>query len=374
MLKKDKIKPMLKWAGGKTSELPIIHKYMPQKFDAFYEPFIGGGAVWLTIDDTHKMYVNDLSKELTNLYDNIRNQNIVFFNFIQQFNDLWLYISKFCKEHEFELEHLYLEFKDNKLTIKEVENKINNLTKEDTCLSFYLENQLLQNSYRKYVLDKFKRTKNNEIKKGDLPKADYIKNIETAFKAAAYMFVRLLYNKFLTNKQTFGQAVNAAIYFIIRDLAYSGMFRFNENNEFNVPYGGMGYNSKDFNNKLSHMRSSKVANHFKKSIINQGDFYDFMKKYPPKENDFIFLDPPYDTEFSSYEGNDFNSNDQTRLANYLIQECKGKWMMVIKYTDFIYSLYDKPGIEIISFDKRYAVSFMDRNSQEVTHILIRNYK
>lgn len=48
--------------------------------------------------------------------------------------------------------------------------------------------------------------------------------------------------------------------------------------------------------------------------------------------------------------------------------------MVIKYTDFIYSLYNKPGIDIISFDKRYAVSFMDRNNQEVTHILIRNYK
>lgn len=374
MIKTNKIKPILKWAGGKTSELPIIHQYMPKNFDAFYEPFIGGGAVWLTIDNSHKMYVNDLSTELINLYHNIKNQDNDFYKFITKFNNLWLYINDFCLKNKTTLEDLYKNFKNNKINIKDVETSIKSLIEIEKNLSFYLENDLLQKSYIKYVLDKFKRTKNNEIKKGDLPVEDYIKNIETAFKASAYMFIRVLYNKFLTNKKDFGTNINSAIYFIIRDLAYSGMFRFNDNKEFNVPYGGMGYNSKDFNNKLNHMKSKEVVTHFKNSVINQGDFYDFMNKYPPQKNDFIFLDPPYDTEFSNYEGNEFTSNDQTRLADYLIKECAGKWMMVIKYTDFIYSLYNKPGIDIISFDKRYAVSFMDRNNQEVTHILIRNYK
>ena len=188
------------------------------------------------------------------------------------------------------------------------------------------------------------------------------------------MFIRTLYNLRLTKKEDFGNEINSAIYFIIRDLSYSGMFRFNALNEFNVPYGGMGYNSKDFNNKLAHIKSKNIIDHFNHTTINEGDFYDFMKKYPPLENDFVFLDPPYDSDFSTYEGNDFSKNDQTRLADYLINECKAKWMVVIKHTDFIHSLYNKPNINIISFDKRYAVSFMDRNEQEVTHILIRNYE
>ena len=39
-------------------------------------------------------------------------------------------------------------------------------------------------------------------------------------------------------------------------------------------------------------------------------------------NDFVFLDPPYDSEFSTYAKNEFDRGDQARLADYLIKECK----------------------------------------------------
>ena len=57
----------------------------------------------------------------------------------------------------------------------------------------------------------------------------------------------------------------------------------------------------------------------------------------------------------------------------MINECKAKWMIVIKHTDFIYSLYDKAGINIRAFNKEYLVSFMNRNEKKVTHLLITNY-
>lgn len=48
-------------------------------------------------------------------------------------------------------------------------------------------------------------------------------------------------------------------------------------------------------------------------------------------------------------------------------------MMIIKNTDFIYQLYNKEGINIRTFDKEYLVSFMNRNDNKVTHLLITNY-
>lgn len=194
------------------------------------------------------------------------------------------------------------------------------------------------------------------------------------FKNSAYLLLRGLYNRFLTKKQNYSSGVRSAIYYLIRDLAYSGMFRFNKIGEFNVPYGGMSYNPKNFQTKLDLVKSKELIEHLNNSTIYNGDFYEFLNKFKPNKNDFIFLDPPYDSEFSKYEGNEFNKKDQSRLAEYLINECPGKWMMVIKNTDFIYSLYDKPGIDMVAFDKKYAVSFMDRNNQEVSHLLIRNYK
>lgn len=49
-------------------------------------------------------------------------------------------------------------------------------------------------------------------------------------------------------------------------------------------------------------------------------------------------------------------------------------MMVIKNTDFIYELYNKDGVYMTSFDKKYLVSFQNRNDKDVEHLLITNYK
>ena len=48
-------------------------------------------------------------------------------------------------------------------------------------------------------------------------------------------------------------------------------------------------------------------------------------------------------------------------------------MMIIKNTDFIFSLYNQKGLNINSFDKKYLVSFMNRNDKDVEHLIITNY-
>ena len=50
-------------------------------------------------------------------------------------------------------------------------------------------------------------------------------------------------------------------------------------------------------------------------------------------------------------------------------------MLVIKNTEFIHGLYDnKENVFINFFDKKYAVSFMNRNNRETEHLMITNYK
>jgi len=48
-------------------------------------------------------------------------------------------------------------------------------------------------------------------------------------------------------------------------------------------------------------------------------------------------------------------------------------MLIIKKTDFILSLYEDKDLFINSFDKKYLVSFMNRNDKDVQHLLITNY-
>lgn len=102
------------------------------------------------------------------------------------------------------------------------------------------------------------------------------------------------------------------------------------------------------------------------------DFEKFIKTQKFDENDFIFVDPPYDSEFSEYDKNAFSRDDQTRLA-ICLSELKCKVMVVIKNTNFIEDLYLKLGFKIQAFDKKYSVNFMNRNIRDVEHLIITNY-
>ena len=57
----------------------------------------------------------------------------------------------------------------------------------------------------------------------------------------------------------------------------------------------------------------------------------------------------------------------------LLVNTKCKWLMIIKNTDFIYDLYNKDNIEILSFDKNYIYNARGRNDRKVQHLIIKNY-
>ena len=75
---KNKIKPFLKWAGGKGQLLGEIEKYYPfknGKINKYAEPFVGGGAVLFDIlskYDLESAYISDINAELINTYRVIR--------------------------------------------------------------------------------------------------------------------------------------------------------------------------------------------------------------------------------------------------------------------------------------------------------------
>ena len=65
------IKPIVKWAGGKTQLLGRIKERMPKKYGSYYEPFVGGAALLLDVQPK-KAHINDINIELINTYSQIR--------------------------------------------------------------------------------------------------------------------------------------------------------------------------------------------------------------------------------------------------------------------------------------------------------------
>lgn len=70
------IPTFIKWAGGKTQLLTQFENLFPTQFNKYYEPFLGSGAVFFYIRNSHpdkKFFLSDNNPELINCYEIVKN-------------------------------------------------------------------------------------------------------------------------------------------------------------------------------------------------------------------------------------------------------------------------------------------------------------
>lgn len=66
-------RPFLKWAGGKGRLIAQYGPHFPQNFGAYYEPFLGGGAIFFHLQPEQAV-LSDVNPELVNVYTCVRDQ------------------------------------------------------------------------------------------------------------------------------------------------------------------------------------------------------------------------------------------------------------------------------------------------------------
>lgn len=167
------------------------------------------------------------------------------------------------------------------------------------------------------------------------------------------------------NKKTEPEYLSSVIYFFINKTAYSGMIRYNANGEFNVPFGRY----KNLNTRLITQEHYELL---KRTDIFNCDYSEIFNM--AQNDDFIFLDPPYDCVFSDY-GNEtykdgFGEEEHRRLANdFNNLPCRA--LLVIGKTPLTEELY---GTHIVKeYEKSYAVNIRNRFKADARHIIVTNY-
>ena len=106
-------------------------------------------------------------------------------------------------------------------------------------------------------------------------------------------------------------------------------------------------------------------------IFNK-DYELIFKEYNDPSN-FMFLDPPYDSEFTDYGYCKFEKDEQIKLAG-LFKTTKIRCLMIIGKTDFIEELYK--GYIVEEYSKKYKFKLHSgRVGDEINtkHLIIKNY-
>tara|TARA_B100000674_G_scaffold496264_1_gene525940 strand:- start:2002 stop:2793 length:792 start_codon:yes stop_codon:yes gene_type:complete len=259
------LNPMFKWSGGKKDEIKKFKKYIPDSYNIYLEPFVGGGAVFFHLNP-EKAVITDLHKELIDFYKAIKNNKM---------NDIY----NFLEEHPND-EETYYKVRD-KLEIN-----------------------------------------------------DYVDN--------------------------------AKRFYYLRKTCYRGMLRYNKKGKFNIPFGRY----KTYNFDL--LKNKDYEKLLSNTEIKCDDFTYIFKNFDD-ENNFMFLDPPYDSEFTDYGYCSFGKEEHVLLAE-LFKETKIKCLMIIGKTDFISELYE--GYIVDEYKKNYRFKLHSgRVGSEIntTHLVIKNY-
>ena len=259
------MKPIIKWSGGKSDEIPLFEKYIPCDYKLYLEPFIGGGSVYFHLVPQNAV-IADVHDELIDLYQNIKDGNA---------NEIF----KFMEINKNE-EAKYYNIRDEMV----IENTLDNAKR------FYYQ----------------------------------------------------------------------------RKTCFRGMLRYNKNGKFNIPFGRY----KNINYQC--LNNTNYEKLLKRTEILKKSFEYIFENYND-ENNFMFLDPPYDSEFTDYGYCQFGKDEQKTLAK-LFKETKIKCLMIIGKTPFIEELYKDYIVE--SYKKNYRFKlYGGRIGDEINteHLIIKNY-
>ena len=161
-----------------------------------------------------------------------------------------------------------------------------------------------------------------------LEKTIEMKNAEVSFYRHRSRFNQLI------NDGKWQSAEAAQLFYYLNRTCFNGLCRFNQSGEFNVPFGK--HKSISYAGSFSQFRPVFESWAFTNSDIST---------LPIEAGDFIYADPPYDVEFTTYSAGGFGWEDQVRTAEWLAAHA-GPVVLSNQATTRIVELYEMLGFRI----------------------------
>src|SRR5438105_1714862 len=150
---------------------------------------------------------------------------------------------------------------------------------------------------------------------------------------ASYDHSRERFNE-LVRRDLHTSSEAASLFYYLNRTGYNGLCRFNQQGEYNVPFGR--------HKSIAYVDDfSEYAKVFNNWLFLSGDF----EKLPLQSMDFIYADPPYDVDFTSYAKDSFTWEDQVRTAEWLACH-RGPVVLSNQATPRIVRLYRKLGFKL----------------------------
>ena len=343
-----KATPFVKWVGGKSQLAGIIQGRLPTKINRYYEPFVGGGAIFFNLQDaglieSHESFLSDINLNLLDTYITVR-------------DDVGTLITR--------LEQLKKQIDTNF-------NMLRNMLIRD------YKNELI-NEYKAYL----KKQKNLiQAKLGSPPNPAFVQklsDLQDEFNETNLLFFsrKMIFDELKNADRSpdfkIWSALDRATRFIfLNKTGFNGVYRENSKGHFNTPFGDQkNPNICDKNNSIKcneALQGVSIDNRFYCEIEND-----------LQEGDFVYFDPPYvplssTSNFTGYTANSFDMDEQGRLRDMCIRlDKKGiKFMQSNSNAKSVKEFYEDFTIEEVDATRLINSDASSRGN--VKEVIITNY-
>ena len=179
--------------------------------------------------------------------------------------------------------------------------------------------------------------------------------IEARYDRKLFYAHRERFNQLITDGGA-RTAEAAQLFYYLNRTCFNGLCRFNLSGEFNVPFGR--YKTVNYATDLSGYRK----------LFRGWSFWNKdLEQLSIDRDDFIYADPPYDVEFTSYSAGGFSWDDQVRTAELLAKH-RGPVLLSNQSTKRIVDLYRRLKFDLKFLDAPRRIS-CNGNRQTVREVL-----
>jgi len=168
-------------------------------------------------------------------------------------------------------------------------------------------------------------------------------NIETRNAEPLFYAHRDRFNQLIREHKS-ETAEAAQLFYYLNRTGFNGLCRFNRSGEFNVPFGK--------HQTISYVQDfGSYCSLLSRWLFSNRD----LESLPVEPGDFIYADPPYDVEFTSYSAGGFSWEDQVRTAGWLANH-PGPVVLSNQATPRIIALYERLGFVLNYLDAPRRIS------------------
>jgi DNA adenine methylase len=168
-------------------------------------------------------------------------------------------------------------------------------------------------------------------------------SIDLRYDAALFYAHRVRFNEMVLNGGTKSPEAAQLFYYLNRT-CYNGLCRFNRNGGFNVPFGKY----KTVNYATDFIGYRRMLRAWEFTSVD-------LEKMEIERGDFVYADPPYDVEFTTYSAGGFSWDDQLRTAEWLANH-RGPVVLSNQATPRVVRLYRQLGFRLKFLDAPRRIS------------------